>query len=505
MGDEQGDYYSYTICGAKKLMAGEIIYTPSLTIEKFMLDDSFFRVIKGPYGSGKTTGCVMEALRRCIEMPPCPDGVRRSRWVFARNTRSQLKDTLLRSVFELIPQGLGSWKESDFIYTLKFNDVHAEILFRSLDTPEDIQRLLSLQLSGIFIEECREIPLTLVLEAQTRLRRFPRKQDVPEYWSGMICATNPPEVDSEWFKLMEHLPQKDDEPDTVIPVAFYAQPSAISPEAENLEHLHKDYYRDLMKGKSEDWINTNIRNMYSKSQFGKPVYERSFQYDRRVKRDLKIDPFLPVIIGVDAARNPAMVFMQMGFDGKLRKLREAVGTDMSMKTFIKQKLNPVVKNYFSTNPLVFIGDPSWVRQGDGDDNSSKKELKKTFVTDMPGAGNAVKCASTNDPTARINALDEPFRNMWPDGEPGIEYDVLCPVLVTALRSKYRYTRMKTADGRLKDAPDKTHPWSDVVDADQYGTMFILSGKYNPDEFIRTKIYDIPKIQHHTPACSYTGY
>jgi len=488
-------------------MAGEINYTPSATIKKFMLDESFFRVIKGPYGSGKTTGCVMEVLRRCIQMPKGPDGVRRSRWVFARNTRSQLKDTLLRSVFELLPQGLGTWKEGDFIYTISFNDVHAEWLFRSLDTPEDIQRLLSLQLSGIFIEECREIPLTLVLEAQTRLRRYPRIQDVPEYWSGMICATNPPEIDSEWYRLMEHLPQKDDEPDTIVPVAFFAQPSAMSPEAENLEYLHKDYYTDLMKGKSEDWINTNIHNMYSKSQYGKPVYEKSFQYERRVARDLKIDPFLPVIIGVDAARNPAMVFMQLGHDGKLRKLREAVGTDMSMRTFIPTKLMPVIKNCFSTNPLVFIGDPSWVRMGDGDDNSSMKELKKAFVTDMPGAGNSVKMAKTNDPIARINALDEPFRNMWPDGEPGVLYDVSCRVCIESLRSKYRYTRQKTADGKFKDAPDKTHPWSDVVDADQYGTLFILSKHYNASDYQRS-IDFMSQTEHipaRRPADSYTGY
>ena len=149
-------------------MAEKLNYTPSKTIRDFMLDDSFFRVIRGPYGSGKTTGCVIEALRRCIQMPHCPDGVRRSRWCLSRNTKSQLKDTLLRSVLELMPPGIGTWKESDFTYTLKFNDVHAEWLFRSLDSPEDIQRLLSLQLTGFFGEECREMPLSLLLEAQTR-------------------------------------------------------------------------------------------------------------------------------------------------------------------------------------------------------------------------------------------------------------------------------------------------------------------------------------------------
>ena len=278
----------------------------------------------------------------------------------------------------------------------------------------------------------------------------------------------------------------------------------MSPEAENLQYLHPDYYTDLAKGKPQSWIDVNIHNMYSKSQGGKPVYETSFQYDRRVKRNLPIDPTLPVIIGLDAARNPAAVFMQIGRDGKLRKLREAIGKDMGMKTFISSKLMPLIRNHFPLNPLVFVGDPSWTRKNDTDDNSTMKELKKHFVTGMPGMGHAVKSAATNDPIARINALDDPFRNWWPDGEPGIEYDAECQTLVTALRSKYRYTRKKTTDGEMRDMPDKTHPWSDIADADQYGTLFILSKHYRATDYAREFMRSEP-LRPSRPADSYAGY
>ena len=90
-------------------------------------------------------------------------------------------------------------------------------------------------------------------------------------------------------------------------------------------------------------------------------------------------------------------------NGKLRKLREAIGKDMGMKTFIASKLTPLIRNHFPLNPLVFVGDPSWTRKNDTDDNSTMKELKKHFVTGMPGMGHAVKSAATNDPIARINA------------------------------------------------------------------------------------------------------
>ena len=470
-----------------------------------MLSEHRFRALMGPVGGGKTSACIIELLRQAIQMPPMEDGIQRSRMLIIRNTKQQLRDTTLQSCVGLLPVELYKWRESDMIMRFKFNSVESDWLFRSLDTPEDVQRVLSLEVSNIWCEESRELPVQLLSDLEGRTGRYPSQSGGFRYRSGIIASTNPPEIDSDWYKLMEHLPQEEDNDNSIIDCATFKQPSGLSPEAENIDNLRPGYYDELAVGKKQDWVNTYVHGMYSKSMAGKPVYELSFQYDRRVKKGLKIDPFLPVIVGVDAARNPAMVFMQMGRDGKLRKLKEAVGTDMGMRTFIAQKLTPIIKNYFPTNPLVFIGDPSWVRQGDGDDNSSKKELKKHFVTNMPDAGNAVKCAVTNDPTARINALDDPFRNWWPDGEPGIEYDHDCKVLVEALRSKYRYTRQKTADGKLKDAPDKNHPWSDVVDADQYGTLFILSKHYDASQYVRANRASNFTIENHRPADRYAGY
>ena len=134
-------------------------------------------------------------------------------------------------------------------------------------------------------------------------------------------------------------------------------------------------------------------------------------------------------------------------------------------------------------------------------------LTGTLAAAEPGAADAIaEIAATNDPVARINALDEPFRNMWPDGEPGIIYDAQCKMVVTGLRSKYRYTRQKTADGKFKDAPDK-NDWSHPVEADQYGTLFILSKAYDPSEFVRSFdfMHQDTNQNSRSPSDSYTGY
>lgn len=403
--------------------------------------------------------------------------------LIVRNTKQQLRDTTLSSVVGILPVEIYKWKESDMKMIFTFNDVRSEWLFRSLDTPEDVQRVLSLECSSIWVEEAREIPVQLLSDLEGRCGRYPSQAGGFRYRSGIIYSTNPPEIDSDHYKLLEHLPQEEDNENSIIDVDAFHQPSGLSPEAENIENLRPGYYEELSKGKKQDWVDVYVHGRYGKSMAGKPVYELSFQYDRRVKHGLKWDPILPIIIGVDTARQPAMVFMQLGYDGKLRKFREAVGFDMGAKTFINTKLKPLIRNCFSSNPLIFIGDPSWKTQNNTDDNSWYKELKKQFVTEMPGAGNAVKSAETNDPIARINALDDPFRNMWPDGEPGIEYDANCKMLIEGLRSKYRYVRMKTGDGKYQDKPDKNQ-WSHVSEADQYGTMFALGKHYNAADYVR---------------------
>ena len=55
-----------------------------------MKDDSFFRGVRGPVGSGKSVSCCIEIFRRAAKQEPSPDGKRKSRWAVIRNTNPQL-------------------------------------------------------------------------------------------------------------------------------------------------------------------------------------------------------------------------------------------------------------------------------------------------------------------------------------------------------------------------------------------------------------------------------
>lgn len=482
----------------------DLIYTPGPTGSKFLRCDDEMKVICGPVGSGKTTVCIANLLKNSIGMPIYKEGLRCSRNLIVRNTKQQLKDTTLPSVLNFLPAEIRKWKESDYALKLRFNDIESEWLFRSLDTPEDVQRVLSLEVTYIWVEEAREVPVPLLSDLAGRAGRFPSQANQFYYNSGILLSTNPPEIDSDFYKLMEGLPQEDGNEDSIIKAAVFKQPSGLSPEAENIHNLRPGYYESLAVGKTRNWVNVYVHGMYSESQYGKPVYRESFKLDRHVSvAPVKFDPALPIIIGQDTARKPASVFMQLGLDNKIRIVREATGFDMGATTFIKMKINPIITNFFQTNACVFVGDPSWIRQNDTDDNSWYKELRKTYRRED---GYAVIPAHTNDTLVRINALDKAFRD-WPNGEPSIIIDPSCKMLIEGLRSKFRYTKTRGSNGQWRETPDKNE-WSHVVEAAQYGVMFLTGNTYRASDYIKpslNQVANIIKDRRYTIADKYAGY
>jgi len=458
----------------------DIKYTAPPTVSKFMQSDAFHRAIMGPLGSGKSVACCIEIARRAAQVPAWDRGIRRSKWLVTRNTRDQLMKTTLETWVKWL-RDLGHWRESKSTFEMRFGDVACDVIFLPLDKPDDVGRVLSLELTGAWVNEAREVPVSLPTDIKGRLRRYPNPVEVPETWYGMINDTNPPEIDSDYYKLMEHLPQKEGDSGSVIKVETFFQPSGVSPEAENVENLHPDYYTDLADGATKSWIDQYVHGRYAPSQAGKPVYENSFRRERHVSpAPLKIDPALPVVIGFDTGLTPALLFNQMGLDGRVRVLREIAAFDMGMKRCIQNYVRGMVKNFFPTNPLIFMGDPSGHRRSDSDEGSAIKDLKNAFAAD----GAVVKGATTNDPDVRIQATEQ-MLCQYPEGEPLILIDPSCTRYIRGLQSMYRFP--KDIKGGYSNRPQKTGEpgkFGHLVEAGQYSHLFLLSGKYSAADYMR---------------------
>lgn len=221
-----------------------------------MRSNAFARVIKGPVGSGKTSGCVREIGRRACEQQ-AHEGVRRTRGAVIRNTYRELKDTTRKTFEQWIPEDTGGWLEQDFTFKIDAplkdgTRVESEILFRSLDRPEDIRKLLSLELTFAYINELREIPKAAVDVLETRLGRYPRRADGGPTWFGWWGDTNPWHGQHWGAKHFRR---------GLEGYELYEQPSGLGPDAENIENLPPGYYDRLCIGKDQEWVDVYAKGL----------------------------------------------------------------------------------------------------------------------------------------------------------------------------------------------------------------------------------------------------
>ncbi len=242
----------------------QLRYTAPPTLARMLQSNAFARVAKGPVGSGKTSACVVELLRRASQQEPDANGVRRTRFAIIRNSYRELRDTTRRTFEKWIPQQAGRWREADFAFDLKAplgdgTKVECEILFRSLNRPEDIKKLLSLELTGAYVNELREVRKEILDVLETRIGRFPSKDEGGPTWRGWWGDTNPWAIGHAWQKFFKNPPDG---------YELYCQPSALGADAENRENIDDGYYERLCKGKDAEWIKVYLEGQDAASDVG---------------------------------------------------------------------------------------------------------------------------------------------------------------------------------------------------------------------------------------------
>jgi hypothetical protein len=439
-------------------MLHEVNFEVIESLDDFFYSDKFISLAVGPVGSTKTTAGIMKILHHAAMMAPCKDGKRRSRCIWVRNTREQLRDTSIPDFLKWIPDGvMGSFLKTEYKFIISVGDIECEVLFRGLDDANDVRRLLSLQASFIIFDEFREIHPDIYNAAQGRVGRYPDKM-----MNGVGCVaddgksnahiwgmTNPPDMDTFWETLLTEPPDN---------LHVTIQPSGLSPEADWTQFLPDDYYDNLAQGKTEDWIDVYINAKFGKSLSGQPVF-RSF--DRSVHcSDKAIKPLFsdnPLIIGVDAGLTPAAVVGEVAYDGRLVVYSALISDGMGALRFVREVIKPMLVNKFPGRRAVVIIDPAAFQRVQTDE--------RTVADIWRNEGFMVKPAKTNSVAARIAAVDK-YLTRVVDGKYGMVIDPEdANPLVQALAGKYRY-KINTK-GVRDEKPEKSHPWSDVADAFQY--------------------------------------
>jgi hypothetical protein len=452
-----------------------INYIPPPTIERFMQNESLVRVVVGPVGSGKSMGCIMEVVRRCRLQEPGADGVRRTRWALIRNTMGQLRQTVLADIQQYL-QPMIHFFVTDSTVQLRApigdgTSIHADLMMIPLDTKADIQRLLSMQLTGAWINEVREVPIDVVSALIGRLGRFPSKLMGGPTWFGLIADTNPWDVDSPYHERLVLNPEPK--------WALFHQPSGIGPYAENIQNLPPGYYENLMSDRDDGWSDVHVRSEWGSSNAGQAVFRRSFDASVHV-RDMQavVNPMRPIAVGMDFGRTPCALIAQVDSLGRLLVFEEVTSEDMGLHQLLAERLRPrlTAEPYLGKRAYV-VADPSGMQRSQLREENAFDVLRQNGFMAFP--------AATNDIGPRLLAVEKLFRQTI-GAEPAIQISRTgCPTLIRALASQYRYRRKR--DGQLEDVPEKLHPWSDVCDSLEY-----LALSVNADLTSRVMLRTRPK-------------
>lgn len=408
----------------------EITFKPPPTGVKFMQSNAKMRTLMGPVGSAKSTTCWFEIIRRASMQAPNQQGIRKTRWAVVRQTARQLSDTTIKTALDWTPPGVcGQFMKTTKTYFFKVGDVEAEIMFRALDDADDVANLNSLELTGAWFNECRDIHPDIVDAMSKRIGRYPSAKDGGPTWHGMWGDTNPPTMESWWYYQMEHLDPSDGVSPNNNGWDVFKQPSGRSPFAENVENLPEGYYDT--QGRSEEYIRVYIDGEYGLSSAGMPVY-KYFRTDYHMAHK-PLNPIIngirPVVVGMDLGLTPAAVIGQEDPRGRALILDEAASFDMGVQRFVRTVLKPKLFERFAGVPVLVVCDPAGVQRAQTDERSAVDIIRAEGLNVIP--------ASTNAISARINAVDA-YLMRQVDGDPGFLVDPRCTHLKSAMMGGYRY-------------------------------------------------------------------
>lgn len=461
--------------------ANVINYTPPPTIREFIKDfrpgRMFYDWVVGPVGSGKTTGLFFKLVFMAKLQAKGPDGLRRSRAVVVRNTAPQLKDTTLVSWAYWFKAGqAGDWYATDRRFVLRFDDVECEVLFRPLDTPDDVARVLSLEVTFAIIDEFVQIPKAIIEALAARCGRYPAAKDGGATNWGMWGSSNPDTEDNWWYDYLHDNPyvqrriiarnkahadminrmRKPTDPVVATPhTSYFLQPSGTSPEAENVENLpgKRDYYPEQAMGKTDAWVKQFVEAEWGFSIVGKPVIA-SFKPAQHIGRGLRFNPLLPLVAGFDPGlAGSALVFGQQDHHGRVLVLGEICLVGVGAERMIRQYLKPYLRRRFpDLKKLIIAPDPAANFKSNNDERTVVATVRRYFE---------VWIETNNRLPLRVDALDY-FMSYLTDVGPAFLIDEdECPMTIRALKGGWRYVIDPKKDNTLRNAePDKnqySHP------------------------------------------------
>ncbi len=435
-------------------------YKPAPTIERFHASQAIIRSLVGPAGSGKSTAAVWEIVYYLPQYLYSVYGIKNTKWLVLRNTNDQLWTTTIKTLFEWFPPSVfGKFRKQEKTYVITaFKPLTIEILFRSCDRPDDVDKFRGLEITGYWIDESSEVHHNIKSILRQRFGRYPRAADWPKDEKGNpiirkfgIESTNPPDIESTDYTEFYGSPDQRLEDGE----GFWQKPG------ENQENLDPNYYADMRRLYANDpeWIERYIEGKPGVQKVGKDVYS-GFSHSFHVAKEPLVWPGKSFTIyrGWDNTGNhPACVACYMPTPGVVHVLREFWDDRAGIIDFadrVKKECNAV----FPDANFIDWGDPA------GEFKFSQAGGGLTCNAQMMrDIGIDVRPSSTNDIEPRIQAVSILLSGIT-RGQPNLLIDPSCNRLIQGFAGGYGYKEVQ--NGVFSDKPHKNR-FADIHDALQY--------------------------------------
>lgn len=446
------------------------------TVSDYYLDDTFVTLIIGPIGSGKTLGSIAKLDRLIYDQEPSVDGIRYTRIAVVRNTYTELQDTTMKSFDEFFGDLL-RWSGNNAYY--EHDDVNAEFIFRSLDKPKDMKKLLSLELTYAYLNELRELSKETLDNITSRLGRYPSMN------SG-IGATKPQCIadtnafgDQHWCYKTFMTADKPYNYKVFLQPPAILEDGSVNPKAENLDNLPYEYYRGQLTGKEPDWIDQMIRVKFIEKKEGKPVYPEYSDTIHMVQHE-KLQPpseKLPLICGGDNGRWSGFLIGQVDPLGRLVVFDEIVSDDVNLTDF-SQILRSHMQQHYPKYKFETWIDP-WAanQRGQLTDATMFKVYNKAELHP--------RVSQTRSPETMVEAVKKKLGQIVV-GQPSILISNKCKTLLTGLRGGYQYRRINVSGEKYAEKPDKGR-YSHICNAFE----MLVDGMGASRELLATNKYTAP--------------
>lgn len=409
---------------------------------QYVQSDAKVKAYMGPAGSGKSmVGCA-DIMLKALLMPG-------TKWFVARRDYNDLLDTTLRTmtnILQRLPEGtlIDRQKMAPMKWWIR-PIVHgangqvtdpSEITFMGLS--DDVG---SYEFTGGFVDELDEVEEAYFNQMKMRLRWKPTP-DFPDENFTIGGAFNPPSVTHWLYRECTGLSPAGEKVKQPTITLFRPVPN------ENQRNLPKGYYDEMGASLPEELRQRLVDGMWGNTFPGEPVI-RQFRRAVHVRKGLEFGAETLFRFWDFGYNRPAILFAQVGIDGRVQILDEFLGHHIEGTKFIEAVHARTAQNFPSARKFVDYGDPAVAQHKD----------TGSMLALLNNAGVLMRYQRTPFDLS-IQLLRKRFESII-EGEPAVVIDERCRMLVDGLAGGYHLKE----DGVT---PRKDGTYDHEIDALRYG-------------------------------------